>query len=401
MSLFDRVKQQDFSVISQNVLNQQPDITALAWLPRITNKEREQFEKSLNISVYRGLHSQENNEFNTKKEYFPIKYIESLDSYQALKGLDLSGYKNWNKTPVKTENDAFILPISFDLKGQVEKLTALVMPVFTMHKQGNKDLAGYVALLLPFHGVLDSAISMARQQQINLNISGLGIDGTQSLGNAKKNLYEMVYSGRINKFGYDLRFIYAPDEKFVMSYGSLPVGWVFIMGLGVSALLCFTLLSVTGLVALGQKLVDQKTKDLRAERQLLQTVLDSVQEGIVACDEAGHLIVFNAAAEKICDQDLSVYSQELRFDTFDFKDFQGKRLLGKGENPLLKLLNTKNLRNFECVFSSSNGPKKILRINSGLLLGEHKKAAGVVASFQNITRQKQNIDELKKSELGC
>lgn len=195
VSLFDRVKQQVFSVFSQNVLNQRPGITALAWLPRITNKEREPFEKSWNISVYRGLHSQESNEFNTKKEYFPIKYVESLGSYQALKGLDLSGYNNWNKTPVKTENDAFILPISFDLKGQVEKLTALVMPVFMMHEQGNKDLTGYVALLLPFHGVLDSAINMARQQQINLNISGLGIDGTQSLGNAKKNLYEMVYSG--------------------------------------------------------------------------------------------------------------------------------------------------------------------------------------------------------------
>ena len=135
---------------------------------------------------------------------------------------------------------------------------------------------------------------------------------------------------------------------------------------------------------------------MNAERQFLQTVLDSVQEGIVACDEKGVLTVFNHAAEKIYGKRLSEVVPERWFEQIEIQGLDGETLLQKGENPLVKLLNSQQVNDFEFSLLAADKLLKVLRANNAQVVNEQRQVIGAVVSFQDITIQKQYINDLKK-----
>jgi len=295
------------------------------------------------------------------------------------------------------KNAELLIVTTVYIDGVAQKLTVLIMPVFEHSELGEKnEIKGYVALMLPFQSVLNNAIKRAEKQKIDLDITGFSGSAYKAEVFLEENSEKVQFFHTIKHFGYELKFKYFPSDDFVLSHGTLSISWVFMLGLGVTGLLGFTLLSITGQTAQTKKIVDKKTQELYSKQQLLRTVLDSIQEGIVACDEKGSLTVFNHAAEKICGKDLFECGNESWEKDFIMKDLQGISLLENGENPLVKLLAIKKVRDFEFSLMSRNNPNKILKVNSTQISNESGQLEGFVASFQNITRQKQTLDELKK-----
>ncbi|MCK5191520.1 MAG: PAS domain S-box protein, partial [Methylococcales bacterium] len=302
----------------------------------------------------------------------------------------------------KPGDPEIILPMFISSENKVEKMTALVSPVF-IHDDVNdhgdvsrKTLRGYVILFLPFHHVLNNAINQAKEQKINLRISELGVNKNVIIGHLKANKFAFDVVRQMEQFGLTAKFSYFASDDFVDSNSSLLVGWVFLIGLGAAGLFGFTLLSVTGQTVQIKQLVDKKTMDLNAERQLLQTVLNSVQEGIVACDKQGVLTVFNHAAEKIYGKRLSNVTPEQWFEHIEIQSLDGDSLLQKGENPLIKLLHSKNVNDFEFSLVTADKLMKILKANNTQVVNEQNQVTGAVVSFQDVTKEKQYISELKK-----
>jgi len=394
------LNQKKIADFSRYVLAHNPEITALAWVPRITSEKRTEFESKIGKSLFKQQQKGETIKSALKTEYFAIEYIESLENYHALIGLDFVSRQQIKQilgtAEIKDDTEALMVATTY-LQNKTHKFTVLIMPVIKEDTQvSDEHLKGYVALFLPFHSVLNHAVELAKNEQINLNIAGLGINHDQVIGRVESHRYEIKSVDSIRRFGIELSFTYFPSDHFVLSHGSLPIGWVFILGLGVTGLVGFTLLSVTGQTAQTQKIVEQRTKDLFFKQQLLQTVFDSVQEGIVACDEKGKVTFFNHAAEKICGEDFFDSKPERWQAYFKITDLHGIALLSELESPFNQLLSVKKVRDFEFSLIAKDNLKKILKMNSAQVLNQSGQMTGAVASFQNITRQKQVLDELKK-----
>lgn len=394
----DKIKFIDFS---QHTLTDKPDVLALAWVPRIKHDSRPSFEAMMNLTIAKQAKDGTSVIADINEEYFPIQFITPFSGSEVLIGFDLASNSQWKSVLKRTKKPGepeIFIPMSISPKTKVEKMVALVSPVYTLGgMDGNgKSLRGYVVLLLPFHPLLNKAISQANAQNINLRISEFGVNKSAVIGQSDANKYKFGVVRQMELLGLTAKFSYFPSDGFVDKNSSLLVGWVFLLGLSGAGLFGFTLLSVTGQTVQTQRQVERKTRDLSAERQFLQTVLDSVQEGIVACDEKGALTVFNHAAETIYGKCLTEEAPEQWLEHFELQSLEGDSLLQKGDNPLIKLLNSQNIINFEFSLLAADKSMKILKANNAHVVNGQKQVIGAVVSFQDVTIEKQYVNELKK-----
>jgi len=394
-----------FTDFSQHTLADKPEVLGVAWVPRITQEGMFLFETMMNLTIAKQSQDRTSAIADINKDYFPVQFITTFSGSEALTGFDLASNSYWKSVfdeAKKSGDSEIIFPMIINSETKVEKMTALVTPVF-IHDEVNdygdvssKSLRGYVLLFLPFHYVLNNAISDAKVQKINLKISELGVNNNDVIGHLEANNFTFDVVRQMERFGLTAKFSYFPSADFVDSNSSLLVGWVFLVGLGAAGLFGFTLLSVTGQTVQIKRLVEKKTRDLNAERQFLQTVLDSVQEGILACDEKGTLTLFNHAAEKIYGKCLREDKPEQWLEYFELQSLDGDSLLQKGENPLHRLLNSQEVIDFEFSLLAADKSIKILKANNAQVLNGQRQVIGAVVSFQDITLQKQYINQLKK-----
>ena len=394
-----------FTDFSQHTLADKPEVLGVAWVPRITHEGMLLFESMMNLTIAKQSQDRASAIADINKDYFPVQFITTFSGSEALTGFDLASNSYWKSVfdeAKKSGDSEIIFPMIINSETKVEKMTALVTPVF-IHDEVNdygdvssKSLRGYVLLFLPFHYVLNNAISDAKVQKINLKISELGVNNNDVIGHLEANNFTFDVVRQMERFGLTAKFSYFPSADFVDSNSSLLVGWVFLVGLGAAGLFGFTLLSVTGQTVQIKRLVEKKTRDLNAERQFLQTVLDSVQVGILACDEKGALTLFNHAAEKIYGKCLREDKPEQWLEYFELQSLDGDSLLQKGENPLHRLLNSQEVIDFEFSLLAADKSMKILKANNAQVLNGQRQVIGAVVSFQDITLQKQYINQLKK-----
>lgn len=402
----DQLDQMKFSLFSQHRRKQYPEISALAWVPHVADYSGRVGlapsmldDKAIELIADKMFLSKQ------VKQSLPIHLIDPIDEFQAIIGLDIESYPQWKAGLEKskdTEEAQLILPIKLSLDDGEKEMTVMVLPVFKKSLGSKKTdlqakaLKGYVLLFLPFHHVMNDLIAHAKDQKINLKIVGLRGAERQISGSLDKNHYHFEVLKKIEHFGSEINFNYFPDSDFVLSHSSLSIRWMLLIGLGVTGLFGFTLLSVTGQTLQTQRLVDQRTEDLSAERQFLKTLIDSIQEGIVACDKKGRLTISNSAAERIYGKDLGKTEPESWGECFELRDLEGNKLFNKGINPLRKLLKAPSIHDFEFSMVSADKSRRIVKANNAQVINDCNEVIGAVVSFQDVTIQKQTINELKK-----
>ncbi len=397
--------QENLSQYRRHKFENEANVESFAWIPTISNRARATFEASLGQSIIQQMLDGSVGIAGIKKYYFPIQFISSTNQIEALSGFDISSNTHWksalDRSLIKGKAE-IILPLI--LPGEATtKLIAIVLPVHynlpsTENTKDNKNiLRGYVMSIF-LYDVMEDAVRLAAEQNIILKISGLTGDSETILDESELGIrHDFEYVELIQEFHSSLEFTYFSADDFATNNSSLPVGLIFMVGLGVTGLVGFLLLSVTGQTVQTQKLVEKKTRTLNAERELLSAVFNSVQEGIMACDKNGSLTVFNNAAGHIFEkkQKGKRFSQWIR--NFKLSDMDGNPLLEEGENFFDKLLTAQiaDPKGFE--FSlKTGGRKKILKASSRLIKHKQDKTAGAVISFQDITLNKQYISDLKK-----
>ena len=377
-------------------------VDVLAWLPVISNKARSSFEANLGQSITQLMSDGSLNIVGIKDYYLPIQFVSTTNQVDAFSGLDFSANTRWKKAldnTLKKGQAEIILPLQ--LTGNVgSKLIAVVLPVYSNSKEiladSNRLLRGYVMSLFPY-SMMGEAVSRAEQKNIILKISGLSENFDNSLNESEiTQHYDYEYNDSISEFHSDLEFSYYSTDEFVKN-SVFPVGLIFMVGLGVTGLVGFLLLSVTGQTIQTQKLVEKKTRALKTERELLSAVFNSVQEGILAWDKKGKLTVFNRAAKNIFEKKPKGVHFSQWIKEFNLSDMDGNPLLKEGEVFFDKLTVNGTPDSRELEFSIvTGGRKKILKANSQIIKHKHIKTTGAVISFQDVTLNKQYINDLKK-----
>lgn len=129
---------------------------------------------------------------------------------------------------------------------------------------------------------------------------------------------------------------------------------------------------------------------LERKAELLQSVVDSLADGLVAVDQSGRFIQFNPAGEKIlgrglADKEVADLSEEYGLFLPD-----GKPRFPHDELPLVRAIRGFRSRDVEMIVRSEQIPEgKWLKVTAGPVKDEHGTVNGGVVLFRDETETKQ------------
>ncbi|MGO8872588.1 MAG: diguanylate cyclase domain-containing protein [Acidimicrobiales bacterium] len=158
--------------------------------------------------------------------------------------------------------------------------------------------------------------------------------------------------------------------------------------------------TVTGAVASFSDItaVRQSAAELWREEQFLQVLLDTLEEGIVACDAEGRITVFNPAARRLhgLDEDSDPIG---RIPTDQGLRRADGSPMAQRENPLIRAMSGEELRDVEIILESAHGDRRKVSVNGQALVDEDGWMLGAVVAMHDVTEQKLNEERLAELAL--
>ena len=138
--------------------------------------------------------------------------------------------------------------------------------------------------------------------------------------------------------------------------------------------------------------------DLHREEQFLQVLLDTLEEGIVACDAEGRITVFNPSARRL--HGLVEESDPIgRIPTDQGLRRSDGSPMGQRENPLIRAMSGEHVRDVEIVLEAGNGERRKVSVNGQALVDDAGLMLGAVVAMHDVTEQKLNEERLAELAL--
>ncbi len=146
----------------------------------------------------------------------------------------------------------------------------------------------------------------------------------------------------------------------------------------------------------------QKRKEgekLNRERQtLLETILNSIDVGVVSCDREGNLTLFNSATREWHGLPVESIPPSEYSKHYGLFHLDGETPLKTEEIPLVQALYTGEVTTKEFIISPNNGPNRNIIATGSQLIGADGNVFGAVVAMQDITNIKKTEQQLKISE---
>lgn len=135
----------------------------------------------------------------------------------------------------------------------------------------------------------------------------------------------------------------------------------------------------------------------RQEERFLQVLLDTLDEGIVACDADGRLTVFNPSARRLhgLDDDVDPVGRVPSSRMLRRPDGSP---LDPEDNPLLRAMSGERIRDLEIVLVPEGAEPRKVSVNAQSLVDEGGWMLGAVVAMHDVTEQKRN--EARLAELA-
>jgi len=147
--------------------------------------------------------------------------------------------------------------------------------------------------------------------------------------------------------------------------------------------------------------IRKEANRINSEKQtLLETILNSIDVGIVSCDREGNLTLFNNATKKwhgLPTESIPVSEFSNHYGLFHL---DGKSPLKTEDIPLIQALNTGEVTTKEFIISPNNGEIKHVVVAGSQLVGEDGNVFGAVVAMHDISAIKKTTQKLKISEAA-
>ena len=145
-----------------------------------------------------------------------------------------------------------------------------------------------------------------------------------------------------------------------------------------------------------QRLQDELTEN----REFLRVMLDSIEDGIVACDADGTLKLFNRATEGIHGLPLTRLPPEAWADHYDLLQADGVTPLTKAEIPLFRALAGETVRGAEMVIRPKGGKPRYVRASGHAMYDDRGRKLGAVVSMHDVTERRAAEDAREVAEMA-
>ncbi|GAC1356694.1 MAG: hypothetical protein NVSMB42_15570 [Herpetosiphon sp.] len=156
---------------------------------------------------------------------------------------------------------------------------------------------------------------------------------------------------------------------------------------------------VRGIVGISRDITSRKSAEvaLEHERTFLKTILASLSEGIVVCDAAGCITLFNDASQTFHNLQAEPVQAELWADIYDLYYTDGRTPMAKEDIPLYRALQGERVRDAEMMIIPKNGAARTLVAAGDVLLDAQGNKIGAVVAMHDITERIQVEVALRKT----
>jgi len=131
-----------------------------------------------------------------------------------------------------------------------------------------------------------------------------------------------------------------------------------------------------------------------SEKQFLGAALESLQDGVVACDAGGTLTLFNRAAERFHGLSVERIPLEECADQFDLYLPDGVTPMKTEDIPLFRALKGDDVEGVEMVIAPHDGERRLLQANGRAIHDGEGNKLGAVVAMHDITGRKAAEEEL-------
>lgn len=132
--------------------------------------------------------------------------------------------------------------------------------------------------------------------------------------------------------------------------------------------------------------------------QMLDTVLETIDVGVIACDKEGKLTLFNKAAKKWHGLPAADIPQSEYASYYNLYHPDGKTLFRTEELGLIDMLQNGKISNPEMLIKPKSEKERFIIASGARLYDDEKNVSGAVVALHNITDYKETEEKLRLSE---
>ena len=158
---------------------------------------------------------------------------------------------------------------------------------------------------------------------------------------------------------------------------------------------------IVGVFGVSRDITDRRrsAEELTREREFLRALLDSITEGIVACDADGTLTLFNRAAREIHGIPATAVGPDEWAAHYALYRPDGHTPLRKEDIPLFRAHQGEDVRNVEMVIAPPGRPSRTLTVNGQAFYDDAGNQLGAVVAMHDVTERKALEERLSHQAL--
>jgi PAS domain S-box-containing protein len=136
---------------------------------------------------------------------------------------------------------------------------------------------------------------------------------------------------------------------------------------------------------------------LQKEREFLAALVENVSDGIVSCDAAGVITLFNGATREFHGLPAEPISSDKWAEHFDIFTADGKTLMTQEQVPLFRALSEGSVRDAEMVIAPRDGTLRRIVASGRAFFNDRGEKLGAVVAMHDVTEAKEAEEKLSRS----
>ena len=141
--------------------------------------------------------------------------------------------------------------------------------------------------------------------------------------------------------------------------------------------------------------VTERTEELNKQQVFLKTVLENIEDGIIACDEQGLLLLHNHASHQLLGIENDHHTLEQSYQYYQLYSADRASLVSMEKMPLNRAFQGQSFNNLEMIIEPKNDTQQRVALFSGrAMFNEQGDKLGAVISMHEITAGKQAEQDL-------
>ncbi|MEP0872062.1 response regulator [Trichocoleus desertorum AS-A10] len=185
--------------------------------------------------------------------------------------------------------------------------------------------------------------------------------------------------------------------------GGLAVSWLLALAAHLTYQARLTTQNVSAINTMLEQEVGERQRievALQEEQDFLQVLLNTIEAGIVACDAAGTLTLFNRAAKEWHGLPEQPLPPEQWAQHYSLYHWDGQTRMRKEEIPLFRAWQGELVRNVEMKIEPEQGQARMVLSSGQAITNAQGEQLGAVVVMHDITARKQSEIELQESEAA-